>query len=431
MKPTKDIVCCVVDNGLFIHVARRLARDYAKVYYWSPGTASFPRIKDALVGDGYPDITRVQAAEEVIEECDLFVFPYLGHAALQAELVARGKAVWGCRDAGELEAKRGKFLDALAKTNLPVPKCQRITGLTALRRFLEKAENRYIKFNTFRGDFETMHWRSMTDDASKLDAWAVLLGPLKEDFTVYVFEPIDTEIEDGIDTWCIDGQWPATVIHGMEAKDCAYLGTFQKFADVPKEVSKVNTAFAPILKSYGYRSMFSTEVRITKAKESYFIDPTCRFPSPPSQVMMEMIANWGEIIWQGANGICVEPVPAAKFGVQVVFKVCRDEWGVFDIPAKLDQWVKISFSCRVNGRIAVPPDEHGMAEIGWLCAIGDTIEAAVNQLKAYAKDLPDGCKCELHGLPELLDKVKTAQSMGMKFTTGKVPAPADLAVSHH
>ena len=426
MKSTKEIVCCVVDKGLFLHVARRLARDYALVYYWSPWETGFPRLKDNLVGDGYPGLTRVRSVEDVVDECDLFVFPDIGFAALQQDLVKRGKAVWGARAGDELEEKRGKFLDVLAKTGLPVPKCERIHGLTALRKFLATAKDRFIKFSTYRGDFETMHWRSMADDESKLDAWAVLLGPLKEEFVFYVFEPIDAEIEDGIDTWCIDGQWPQTVIHGMEAKDCAYLGTFQKFAEVPKEVSQVNTAFSPVLKRYGYRSMFSTEVRITTKKESYFIDPTCRFPSPPSQVMMEMITNWGDIIWRGANGLLVEPVPAAKFGVQVIFKWLREEWGVFDIPPALDRWVKVSYSCKVGTRVCVPPDKHGIPEVGWVCAIGDTIEEAIQRVKDYAGQLPDGCKPELHGLPELLEKVATAEKMGMKFTSQRVPKPAQV-----
>ena len=427
-KPVNQVTCCVVDQGMFVHVARRLARDYKKVYYFSPWQTGFPHIKDAVVGDGYPEIERVRSPWEVLDECDLFVFPAQGFAEEQALLKRLDKPVWGAGGGAELEENRGKFLEALAQTKLPVPKFREIIGLTTLKNFLEKVEDKYIKFNTYRGDFETVHWRSAAEDGQLLERWGLKLGPVRDEMKFYVFEPIDTEIEDGLDTWCIDGQWPQTVVHGMEAKDSAYIGTFQKLAAAPKEIRQVNEEFGPVLKKFGYRQMFCTEVRITKTKTNYFIDPTCRFPSPPSQVLMEMIANWGEIIWQGANGVCVEPKPAAKFGVQVIFKLDRSEWDVLKLPPKLDRWVKVSYSCCVGDCVCVPPDPDpdAVREVGWLCAIGDTIEAAVDQLKAYAKEMPEGCKLEMHALPELVDKIRQAEKQGMKFTDQPVPKPAAL-----
>jgi hypothetical protein len=167
---------------------------------------------------------------------------------------------------------------------------------------LHDKEDRWIKISRFRGDFETLHWRSWDEDSNRLDAFAVKFGPFREQINFYVFEPIDTDIEDGCDTWCIDGAYPELVIHGMEAKDKAYIGTWQKYSDLPEPLRRVGDAFSPILAGFDYRSFFSTEVRITEDGEPYFIDPTCRAGSPPSQVMTEMIANYSEIIWGGANG---------------------------------------------------------------------------------------------------------------------------------
>lgn len=83
MKPTHEVVACVVDCGLFIHIARRLARDYAKVYYWSPWEFAFPCLRDSVIGDGYPDIIAAESVESVKDECDLFVFPDIGYADLR------------------------------------------------------------------------------------------------------------------------------------------------------------------------------------------------------------------------------------------------------------------------------------------------------------------------------------------------------------
>ena len=419
----------VIDCGIFLHVARRCAREFKKVYYWTPWETSFPRLKDSVIGDGYPDLIATESIEGVKDECDLFIFPDIGYADLQMELIKAGKAVWGARHADELEALRGKFLDVLKTTNLPVPRFKKVRGLTALKLFLKEKENQFIKVSTYRGDFETFHFRSLGQDENVLDKWAVTLGPLKELMSFFVFEPIESIIEDGIDTYCIDGQWPKTIIHGVECKDSAYLGTFQKFSDTPKETRIVNEEFGPILGKYGYRGFFSTEVRITKDGESFFIDPTCRAPSPPSQCMCEMIGNLGDIIWQGANGVLIEPEQKFQFGAQAIFKVDRDEWGVFEIPDELDPWVKISFSCRVGGRICVPPDPMGVEEIGWVVGCGDTIEEAIASLKEHVDAMPDGCNVQFSAIADLLKSIHEAEDEGMEMTTQKVPEPASVIES--
>jgi len=76
---------------IFIHVARRLARDFKKVYLWTPWELAFPRLKDSIIGDGYPDLVMAESIEAVKDECDLFVFPDIGYADLQMELIGRGK----------------------------------------------------------------------------------------------------------------------------------------------------------------------------------------------------------------------------------------------------------------------------------------------------------------------------------------------------
>lgn len=424
MNPASEITACVVDNGVFPHVARRLARDFETVYYWSPQERAFPTIRDCCIGDGFDGVERVDSPWRVKDQCDLFVFPDIGFSAMQAELISQGRVVWGARGGDSLEINRGKFLGALEEAGLPVAKHEIIKGITNLRLFLKDKGDKFIKMSRFRGDFETFHWRDWGQDESALDAYAVRFGPLKEQATFYVFDPIDTDIEDGVDAYCIDGLWPETVIHGFENKDKSYLGTFQKFSDLPEEVRKVNEAFGPILAEYEYRSMFSTEVRITKEGESFFIDPTCRFGSPPSQVQCEMIENLGEIIWAGANGRLVEPKPAAKFGVQALIKVDRSDWAVMDIPDEIDQWVKFAFSCKSDGRTCIPPDEQGVSEIGWLVAVGDTIEEAVSNLREHKEQLPDGVCCEFNSLSDLLKEVKEAEDKGMEFTDQPVPEPA-------
>jgi len=158
MKDAKDVKALCVDTGIFPHIARRLAREFDTVWYWTPWESAFPRLKDSVIGDGYPDIIACESIEEVKAECDLFVFPDIGYSDLQEELVKQGKAVWGCRRGDELEARRGKFLEVLGTTNLPVPKFKKVMGITSLKLFLKDKEDQYIKVSTYRGDFETTHF---------------------------------------------------------------------------------------------------------------------------------------------------------------------------------------------------------------------------------------------------------------------------------
>jgi hypothetical protein len=426
MKPASDVVACIVDNGDFVPVARRLALDFKKTYYWSPWDTAFSKIKDFIVGDGFEEMERVESIWEVKDKCDLFVFTDIGHSGMQNELISQGYPVWGARDADGLESQRGMFLRELSNTNLPIPKYKVVSGTTNLRLFLKDEEDKYLKISTYRGDFETFHWRDWSQDEGELDQLAVKFGPTKEHIKFYVFDPIETEIEDGSDTWCIDGKYPETIFHGMEAKDKAYIITLQKFDDLPKEVRVVNEEFASILEKFKYRGAFSTEVRITKDGESFFIDPTCRFGSPPCQSQCEMLSNWGEIVWGGANGEVVEPESTSKFGVQALIKVDRSDWAVMDIPKELDQWVKFSFSCRVNDKICIPPEHEGICEIGWLVAVGDTIDEAIDNLRDNQQLLPSGVTCEFASLVDLLKEIHAAEDRGMEFTPDEVPEPATV-----
>ena len=419
----------MIDHGRFLHVARRLARDYAKVYYWTPTERDCPLVREACIGDGFKDITRISKIREVRDECDLFVFPDIGFSDLQLDLIDAGKPVWGAREADTLESDRGKFLEVLMTTDLPVPKYVAIKGLTNLALHLRHEEDKYIKISTFRGDWETLHWTNWREMEGTLDSYAVRFGPLKERITFYVFDPIDTEIEDGVDSYCIDGQWPEMVLHGVEAKDKAYLGTMQRMSDVPKETRIANDEFGPILADYGYRGFFSTEVRITKEGESFFIDPTCRCGSPPSQIQGELFANYGEIVWRGANGELVEPDPAAKFGVQAAISIDGDraDWNSIIFHDELDQWVKCGFCCKPDDRTVFPQiTEYNTSELGYLCGIGDTIEEAIAHLRHNKDLLPDGVKCEFNSLSDLLAEVQSAEEAGMEFSDQPVPDPATI-----
>lgn len=418
----------VVDHGLFLPLARRLARDSYRVTYYTPDESPFPTVRDAI-GDGFPEIERVSSIWYKKDRVDCYVFPDVGFADEQAELIQQGFPVWGAMDADKLETYKPRFITALASSGLPMPKFESFKGMTALKDYLKDKEDKYIKISRYRGDWETMHFINWAQCEGELDFRSVRLGPWKEQITFYVFDPIQTEIEDGCDSYCVDGQFPSLIIHGMESKDKAYLGAFQKMADLPEEVRCVNEAFAPILGSYDYRSFFSTEVRITPDGESYFIDPTCRAGSPPSQVMCEMIDNLGEIIVEGANGRLVEPVPYAKFGVQALVTMPNDKraFRSLEISDEIDRWFKAGHCSKIGKATVFTPDpENHFDGVGWMVGVGDRIGEALRHLRHNIDLLPDGCCCEYEATADLLKEVIAAEEAGMKFTDQPVPDPATV-----
>lgn len=421
----KEAICLVVDNGQFIPVARRLGEQVEKCYYWSPADRSLPVIQEAMMGDGFDEIERIESIWDVMEEVDFFVFPDIGHASLQKYLVSLGKPVWGARGGDVLETNRGLFLKTLKDVGLEVPDHSIIKGLTNLRLFLRDKEDKYIKISKWRGNFETFHWVDWGSTESELDNLAVEFGPAKEMITFYVFDPIETDIEDGCDTYCIDGRYPSLVLKGMECKDKSYLGTMMKYDEMPEQLIEVNQKFATAMRQYDYRGFFSTEVRILDDK-FYFIDPTCRAPSPPHQLQAAMWDNYAEILWQGANGNCIDPEPNSKFGVQALLSVSRNEkeWAAVKIPDSIKDSVKCGFCCEIDGRLCFPPSPlESMA--GYLTATGDTIEEAIASLQEKAKELPASMKCEDKSLAELLKQAQSAEDKGMTFTKEQdIPEPS-------
>lgn len=417
-----DLTITVVDHGLMLPVALRLGRECKKVYYTTESYKAFPSVSD-IIGDGFDEIEYTSSVWNVHEETDVFVFPDVGFASLQHHL-REDHPVWGSGQGDSLELLRGKFLDTLDRVGLSVPPHVRVSGMDELRELLREKEDCYIKISRYRGDWETFHWRRWKLDEMELERRALVLGPWKDRVVYYVFDPIDTPIEDGADTYCIDGQWPKLCLHGMEAKDRALVTTFQKFSELPEQLRVVNEAMGPVLNRHDYRGFFSSEVRITEQGEGYFIDPTCRAGSPPHQVQTEMIENYADVIIAGASGTVLEPKPAAKFGVQAVLNMPGEDadWRFLTVPPELEQWIKPSMCSRVAGVLAFPPGTH--KEVCWLTAVGDTIKGAIDTLAEHCELLPDGITCEFGALRELIEQIHEAEDRGMEFTDQPVPEPS-------
>lgn len=430
MKPVSDIVACVCDHGLFLPVAHRLAKDCKRVLYWMPHAEGFSTIRKGIIGDGFSDIEWCDDPWKAKSDIDLFVFPDIEFSGMQLELVRQGYPVWGSGVGDIIELSREIFLRLLANNGLDVPEYRAFNGLDDLRIMLLKSEDKFIKISRWRGDMETFHWRSWSLDSGILDYLAHRFGPVQNEQRFLVFDPIKTNIELGGDSYCIDGQWPSIMLNGTEWKDKGYFGIVTKREHMPEQLRRVFDVFGPVLAGYGYRCQFSCEVRV-QGDKSYFIDPTCRggLPSTASQIMLWR--NYSDIIWAGANGELIDPVPAAKFSAECVLKAKapKDGWVVAEFPDELMEHVHIAKAAFIDGRFCIPPEEGEHTEIGWLCAIGDSPTETIQKLGDLASLLPENVIAEYRSMLDIVDEIEEAKGEGLPMTPEKMPEPEKVVES--
>ena len=230
-------------------------------------------------------------------------------------------------------------------------------------------------------------------------------------------------VEVGTDTYCIDGQYPSATLVGIETKDTGFCGQFVKWSDIPEPIRRWNEVMAPEFAKCGYRGWLSNEIRIGKDLVPYCIDPTCRSPSPPGELIQEFYTNYAEIIWEGAQGNVVDPIPAAKFGVQVIMKspFAMEHCLQIDFDPEFSNQIKLYNPAVVDGKCFCVPQDEQMEECGCVIGWGDTLEAAVahmekaaDTVKAYAVKIPRG------SVNDAIEQMNEINDMGLQvFTIAK------------
>ena len=420
-----DKTVLVVSHGLFLSVAVRLARDFKKVYTWMPGReVSYPKINLGMMGYGMG----VERVDNVFgphfNEIDLFVFPDIGFGELQVYLESIGKRVWGSRNGEELEIYRGVCKRLMEEKGLPVQPWKAISGMAALRAHLEANPEQHVKIDRWRGNFETFFSERYDLVQPKLDEIAHGMGIFQELAEFLVEDDLPDRVEVGLDCYCIDGMFPSSTLCGIEVKDLGYIAEFKKWGDIPEPIRRWNEAMAPILATYGYRGFLSTEVRIGEDHEPYMIDACCRAGSPPSELYQEFYTNFSEIIWEGADGVLVDPVPIGKFGVQVVLKSnwAENHWQPVHVPPKYRDRVKLFNSVEIDGALYVVPQDEEMREIGSVIGWGDTLTEAIEMVDEVGKSISGyGIKWGMGPVEDATEEMQTINDLGLDTFTLENP----------
>ena len=401
---TKSV--CVYDQGLFAGMALRLAEFFGKVYYYSPWQNPFPSSNPRLIGYGFDNIERTNHFFDIVDDVDLFVFPDVFDGDLQCHLDRLGKRVWGSRKGEELELYRPESKIAMENMGIAIGNYIVIRGLPQLRTYLKGHDNQWVKLSVTRGDFHTFHAKNYKIVEPRLDELEWKLGAKKYIMEFIVESSIDNAVEIGSDLYCIDGVYPNAGVCGIEIKDAAYLAAFKDYKDMPSQVTGVNDKLAPALQAYKYRNFISTEIRVTEDGTPYMLDLAARAGSPPSELFMNMFENFADIIWQGAGGVCIDPIPVAKFGVELMIHsewAGDTNWQAVHFPDKLKDKITLKNFARINGNHYVVPQNYPLPEIGSVIAMGNSLEEAIETIKEYA-ELIESYDLVLH--PEALDEAQ-------------------------
>lgn len=379
-----DKTVLVFDHGLYFHVAQKMASSFGIVYYYTPWETGFPLSNDTMVGSGFPNVIRINKFFDFIDDIDLFVFTDIYHSDLQLYLQGLGKRVWGARNGDTMEIYRWEFIQTMRNLGMPTPETELVIGLANLRERLMEVTDKFIKTDCMtRGDIETFHHVEYAMSEPILDKLAYDVGPKADTLRFIIQDPIPTSAEIGYDGFTIDGEFPDTCLFGIEVKDRGYVGEIRKYEDIPKEIHVVNDYLAPIFKKYGYRGMFSTEIRVGEDGKAYLIDPTCRFPSPPSSTMMELFDNMAEIMYEGADGKMTQVETTYSFGAEVI---CTSDFLLKSFVQLFyedddAQFIKQPNPCMINGMTySIPQKYEDMNIVCSIVAVGDNIEQVVEDL---------------------------------------------------
>lgn len=403
---------CICDSlgGSYLSVALKLAGSFKQVYYYSVNQSPFPNITLSAPGTGYESIIHIQdfwsAAAE--NKFDIVMFTDIYFEGWADAVNKLGIKTIGGSKSGLVEMDKNLFMELQERLHMDIPPYTKIAGTKALKNFLSKKKNQFVKLTRWRGQMETFFWKNASHSQSILDQLTHDLGPLAEDIEYQVQPQIDAVAEIGSDTFSVNGLYPdhERSLWGCEIKDSMYVG---KVGEILPQLKQVLESFAPVLKSFGHKGPVSTEVRQTKTN-SFFTDPTLRCPAPPTNCWLTIIENLPELLVGLSNSTIVAPVFKYKYVVELILKsnYTNDNYLQVDYPTeyKDNLFFKGSF-IRDNktyiipfGKVCFPLEEFGSVVVG-----SNILEEAISKAIDIASQV-EGYDVRFDG--QALDKAKEA-----------------------
>lgn len=409
----------IYDHGPSIHIARALGKKAKKAYYYLADEHPNPQKLIDGIGRGFEEIEVVSDWDAAVEKSDVAVFTDVYNEGKDVALKNRGIPVFSSLRSEVFETNRRVLRKFLQKAGLPIIPYKDIEGISKCRAYLRDKTDKYLKTLEWRGDMETEHYidyfthsQWFRDMAAKLE---ISPEPEGESFPLIIEDPIESECETGFDTPMLNGEIPAGLFIGYEAKGEGYVSQFVEA--LPEIWAKAHKAMAPGFKRMGYQAWYSTEGRIAKDGTLYVNDITCRFGSPPSEVQSEQAENFAETIWSLAHGELIPVKAAKKYGVQLNLYSTRYKNHTLPVsfPKEIDQWIKLKNATRLPaGDVLIPNEYDGY--MGSVIAIDDDLETAKEMIKDRVEQIKCiGLEYDINCFESIQDTIAAGEKHGINF----------------
>lgn len=415
----KDKTVLFIDNGLFISFCRKIAPAFGRALYHKPFASAFVRTNDLAPGQGFSELEWIEQPQAIEDEIDLFVFLDLYQSGWQERLRKQGKRVWGAGSGEEMELFRWEFKEELKKMGLPVQHCEHLKGMEELKKYLKSKKGTvYVKTSYVRGDFETFKCEDYKIVEPRLKELEHILGVKADSYEFIVEDEIPDCVEIGYDGYTIDGSFPSIAMQAYEVKDCGMIGMVKEYKELAEPIRLVNSKMVGMLKEHGYRGFLSTEIRYTKDKKAYFIDPCCRLGTPSNELLQELFEGWPEVLWYGGEGKIVSPTRKVRYGCLAIIEseFATQDWLSVQYPRAIDEFVKLRFHVRKGEKDYIVPQIIGIPDVGCVVGTGETLQAAIKQCKERAEMIKGfQLRVKTNALDEAMKVITKGRKFGIEF----------------
>lgn len=233
----------------------------------------------------------------------------------------------------------------------------------------------------------TFHWVSKRQARRWVNDINYRLGIRCDDLRLLIQDAIkDCVCEPGYDGFCVNGLFTDNSLIGFEDKDKAYIG--RVCAETPGLIKDVNTKMAPILKEMGCAGHWTTEIKVTKGGDYYFLDPTLRTPEPPGAVFDVVYSNYPEACREIAHG----RLPKLKFKKKYCAEITlysphyENQQVCVEFPKDLKPYIKLKNHTMTDDYYTVIPNGMG-GFFGGVVGIGDSAKEAKNNAIDVFKEI--------------------------------------------
>ena len=379
----------IFDSGINTDFASKMTQFYDKVYYYSHYEDAYPTPYKGRIGTGIEGVTRVENIWDYYGDVDIWAFPHLFQGSFQQWLRSQGKLVYGAGRGEALEIDRIGFKDLQKSLGMPLNEYKVIEGFDKMEEYLKTHNDLFIKNNLYRGIMETWHHESYATSKPFLDFLKTEYGMFQSGERFIIETPIDDAVEYGFDGFCIEGQFPKKTVFGIEIKDAAYLCREVDYNNLPMAVLDANEKLSESLKSYGYRGWYSNEMRSIERNKAVLTDITARHASPPTSLFMEMCENFGQYIWDVANGDIPNVKLKYKYGCQLIISCgwAKKEPVAITFPKEYEPNVKVKNLSIEDGVYWFLPQNDEMMQVGYVLGWGNTKTQAIDMAKKVAKEV--------------------------------------------